>query len=47
MVEKLKHILENMIVPELGIPVGCGQGMQVMFCMTNEIVRDDLYFLIE
>ena len=25
----------------------CGQGMQVMLCMTNEFVRYDLYFSTE
>ena len=23
----------------------CGQGMQVMLCMTNELLRDDLFLL--
>ena len=27
--------------------MACGQGMQVMRCMTNELLRDDLYFLME
>ena len=29
------------------VPVACGQGMQVMRCMTNELLRDDLYFSTE
>ena len=26
--------------------VVCGQGTQVMLCMTNELLRDDLYFFL-
>ena len=27
--------------------MACGQGMQVMHCMTNELLRDDLFFLFK